>query len=63
MSKRNGVTATRGLFSAGLLGLVNTVILLLPLDGETQAKLAATLNPTVALLAFMLYRLWDKYIE
>ena len=58
----NGATSTRSLFSFGLLGLLNACILVSPLDADMQAKLAATLNPTVSLLAFLLYRLWDKYI-
>ena len=57
----NGETATRSLFSFGLLGLLNAIILVSPLDAEMQAKLAATLNPTVALGAYVLYRLWDRW--
>ena len=59
----NGNSATRALFGFGLLGALNACILVSPLDADMQAKLAATLNPTVSLLAFILYRLWDKYID
>ena len=53
--------ATRSIFTAGFMGIMNTVIILAPLAPEMQAKLAATLNPTVALCAFVAWRLFDRW--
>ena len=61
-SNNNGDNATRSLFSFGLLGILNAIIMLSPIDPDTQVKLAATLNPTIGLVSFVLYRVWDRYM-
>ena len=61
--KRRQEDSTRSLFTAGLLGIMNACIMFLPLAGETQAKLAAALNPTIALLAFAVARMYDNRKE
>jgi hypothetical protein len=51
----------RSLFGAGLLGVLTACLILVPLDDETRVTLGAALGPTIALVTFIVYRVWDRW--
>ena len=54
---------TRGILAAGMAGIVNTILLLLPIDNASKAALMATINPTLIMLSYLLYAFLDKWMK
>ena len=53
---------TRGIVSAGLTGIVNAVIIIVPIDQDTKVQLLATLNPAITLGSYIVYGWFDRLL-
>ena len=54
---------TRGILAAGMAGIVNTILLLLPIDNAAKAALMATINPTLIMLSYLLYAFLEPWFK
>ncbi|MEK0324219.1 MAG: hypothetical protein QQN63_00815 [Nitrosopumilus sp.] len=54
---------TRGILAAGIAGIVNTTLLLLPIDDAAKAALMATINPTLIMLSYLLYAFLEPWFK
>ena len=53
----------RGLVAAALTGIVNAVLLFLPLDEQAKTSLFASLNPTIVLVSFVLFGYLERWVK
>lgn len=54
------VGSARGAITAIVMGLINFIVIVVPMPADQKAMALATLNPVGAGLAFLLYSLWDR---
>jgi hypothetical protein len=62
-SSKDEVTITRGMFVAALNGLLNAALIFVPINDSTKAVLAASLNPTMIIVASVLFAVFDKWYD
>lgn len=53
---------TRGIVMGGIVALVNTVLLFLPIDDGQKVQAMATLNPFLLLLSYIAYGVLDQWL-
>ncbi len=54
---------TRGIVAAALAGLLNTTILLIPIDESTKVELMVALNPVAALISFFAFGVLSQVLK
>ena len=57
------VGATRGVVLGALLGLLNAVVMFLPIDAEQKVELLVALNPPIGLLSYVVFAYFDKWLR
>lgn len=54
---------TRGIVSAGIMGLVNAIVLFIPIDSGTKVELLFALTPAVTALSFVAFSFFDRLLS
>ncbi len=62
-ASHRAVGLTRGVVAAGLTGLVNAVLILIPIADGQKLEFLAALNPVVILLSYVLYGQLDHMVK
>lgn len=53
----------RGGFAAGMLGIANAVLIIIPIDEGTRTALIASLNPAIGFLSYMGFAFLDRWLK
>ena len=56
------VGVTRGVIMAALAGVVNVVLMFMPMTDSDKVTVMVSLNPTLMLLSYVIFGLWEKSI-
>ena len=54
---------TRGILAAGMAGIVNAILIFLPMEPEAKVALIATLNPVLIMLSYLVFAFLEPWFK